>query len=160
MTQDTSSPSQENADAVSAVFRLPEESLAARNKPNLLAALSQHGVQTATVTYAGSGDSGGVEEVDYEIAEGAVFDGSATTKVFACQSHFESGEWHDFFFEQELCFDQALRDFAEEVLELVHGGWENGEGGSGSIVFDGVSATVRIEHSSYFTDSDYTETAL
>jgi hypothetical protein len=62
--------------------------------------------------------------------------------------------------EQSVSIEQALRDFADAAIELVHGGWENGDGGSGSVVFDCQSGIVRIEHTAYFTDSDYEETTL
>ncbi len=139
---------------------LDASSILGRNRPILLAALKQGGVSTATVTYAGSGDSGSVEEVAVESATGTRFDTLALITVFANQSDYRDRAWHAFVVEQQVSVDQALRDFAEEAVELLHGGWENNDGASGSVVFDCENGTVRVEHTAYFTDSDYEETEL
>ena len=113
------------------------------------------------MTYAGSGDSGSVEEVSgRDAATGARFDTLALITVFADQSDYQDGAWHAIVVEQQVSIDQALRDFAEEAVELLHGGWENNEGASGSVIFDCQNGTVRIQHTAYFTDSDYEETTL
>ena len=61
---------------------------------------------------------------------------------------------------QQVSIEEALRDFAEAALELLHGGWENSDGASGSVIFECPGDTVRIEHTTYFTDSDHEETTL
>ena len=80
--------------------------------------------------------------------------------VFAERGVFENGKWQTTVVEQQLSIEQALRDFADEVIDVVHGGWENGDGGSGKVIFDCHAGMVRIEHTAYFTDSDYEETTL
>lgn len=155
MSNDPSSAPVEAATTV-----LDASSILGRNRPILLAALKQGGIRTATVTYAGSGDSGSVEEVVVEPATGTGFDTLAPITVFANQSDYRDRAWHASVVEQQVSIDQALRDFAEEAVELLHGGWENNDGASGSVVFDGENGTVRVEHTAYFTDSDYEETEL
>ena len=139
---------------------LDESSVLGRNKRILLAALKQAGVGTATVTYAGSGDSGSVEEVTIEAPQGSEFDSTAPITVFAEQGIYQDGAWHTAVIEEQVSIEQALRDFAEAALELLHGGWENSDGASGSVIFECQGDTVRMEHTTYFTDSDYQETTL
>lgn len=139
---------------------LDESSVLGRNKHILLAALKHGGASSATVTYVGSGDSGGVEDVIVETTRDGGFDTSVPITVFAEQSTYQDQAWQASVIELQVSIDQALRDFAEEAVDLLHGGWEDGDGASGSVVFDCHSDTVRVEHSAYFTDSDYEETSL
>ena len=139
---------------------IDEASVLGRNRRILLATLVQAGAVTATATYVGCGDSGGVEDVSVEMPAEAPFDMAALVTVFAERGVFENGQWQTTTVEQQISIEQALRDFAAEVIDVVHGGWENGDGGSGSVIFDCQAGTVRIEHTAYFTDSDYEETTL
>lgn len=139
---------------------LDETTVLGRNKRILLAALKQGGARTATVTYAGSGDSGGVEDVSIEATENAEFDGTVPINVFAEQSVYQDSTWLTTVVEQQMPIEQALQDFAESALELRYGGWEDGDGASGSVIFDCQDDTVRIEHTAYYTGSDYVETTL
>ena len=139
---------------------LDASSILGRNRTILLAVLKQGGVSTATVTYAGSGDSGSVEDVAVESVTGNRFDTLALITVFTNQSDYRDRAWHASVVDQQVSIDQALRDFAEEAVELLHGGWEDNDGASGSVIFDCENGTVRVEHTVYFTDSDYEETVL
>ena len=160
MTSQTTTHLIEGTEAPPAPFSLDENSVLARNKAILLDTLAQRGVCSATVTYSGVGDSGSIESMTFEIAKGPALDESAVITVLAQRSQFEDGEWHQTVIEEAVPIEQALRDFADEAIDLVHDGWEEGEGASGNVIFDCENATVRIEHTAYFTDADYVETAL
>lgn len=153
-------PSNSADPAVSSRQVIDEASVLGRNRRILLAMLAQVGAVTATATYVGCGDSGGVEDVSVEMPAETSFDMSALVTVFAERGVYEHGRWDNTLVEHQLSIEQALRDFADEAIDLVHGGWENGDGGSGSVIFDCQAGTVRIEHTVYFTDSDYEETTL
>lgn len=156
-TEQASSPTN---DPEPARYVIEEASVLGRNRRILLAALAQAGALTATATYVGSGDSGGVEDVSVEMPAEAAFDWLKPVTVFAERGEYSNGEWETTTVEEQLSIEQALRDFADAAIELVHGGWENGDGGAGSVVFDCQAGIVRIEHTAYFTDSDYEETTL
>jgi hypothetical protein len=141
-------------------YVIEESSILGRNRRILLTTLAEAGAVIATATYVGCGDSGGVEDVSVEMPAATSFDMSAPVTVFAERGVFENGRWETTMVEQEVSVEQALRDFADEAIDLVHGGWENGDGGSGSVIFDCQAGTLRIEHTAYFTDSDYEETTL
>ena len=134
------------------------------NQRTLIAALSVAGTATvAQVEYAGSGDSGSVNGVCITLANGLPFDDQVAIEVLDRESCFADGAWQHHTTVKSTTLRQALEDFAEEVLEALHGGWENNDGASGEVIFvldkDG-TAEVRVEHNSYFTESDYTETQL
>lgn len=158
MTQEQMSSTADAAEP--ARYVIEEASILGRNRRILLTTLAQAGAVTATTTYVGCGDSGGVEDVSVEMPAETSFDMSALVTVFAERGVYENGRWGTTVVEQQLSIEQALRDFADEAIDLVHGGWENGDGGSGSVIFDCQADTVRIEHTAYFTDSDYEETTL
>lgn len=101
---------------------LDETTVPGRNKRILLPALKQGGARTATVTYAGSGDSGSVEDVSIETPENAEFDSTAPIIVFAEQGVYQDGTWLATVVEQQMPIEQALQDFAESALELLYGG--------------------------------------
>ena len=155
-SEQTSNPE----DAEPARYVIEEASVLGRNRRILLATLARAGAVTATASYVGSGDSGGVEDVSVEMPAEAPFDMLSPVTVFAERGAYENGRWETTTVEEQLSIEQALRDFADAVIDLVHGGWENGDGGSGSVVFDCQAGIVRIEHTTYFTDSDYEETTL
>jgi hypothetical protein len=41
-----------------------------------------------------------------------------------------------------------------EIIELYHSGYENGEGGQGTITLDLVNKYVTIEHENYYEGED------
>ncbi len=131
-----------------------------RNKALLLAALRTAGATRATVGYSGGGDEGFANEVTAFNADGALIDLLGTVSVFAERSRFVDGQWQTSVVQKEYPLDDALSDFAMEAVDDHHRGWENGDGAAGEVVFDCVAGSVRIEHNSYYTESDYTETEL
>lgn len=139
---------------------LDEASILGRNKHILLSALRQAGITQVTVTYVGMGDSGSVDGVEAEIPEGTHFDAMAPVTLHAQKATYDDGTWQTIEVEQSTSVEQALRDFADEIVDWLHSGWEDGDGASGSVVFDCATDKVRVEHDAYFTDSDHTETVL
>lgn len=139
---------------------LDEASILGRNKRILLSTLRQAGITQVTVTYVGMGDSGSVDGVETEMPEGTYFDAMAPVALHAQRATYNDGTWQTIEVEQPMPIEQALRDFADEIVDWLHSGWEDGDGASGSVVFDCAADNVRVEHDAYFTDSDRTETVL
>jgi hypothetical protein len=131
-----------------------------RNKVLLLDALKAIGAVRATVDYSGSGDEGFADETSAVNADQVAIDLSNQVPLLVERSHFVDGQWQSATVNEYLPLKDALRDFAMEAVNELHGGWENNDGGSGKVVFDCAANAVRIEHYSYYTESDYTETAL
>ena len=68
---------------------IDEASVLGRNRRILLATLVQAGAVTATATYVGCGDSGGVEDVSVEMPAEAPFDMAGLVTVFAERGVFD-----------------------------------------------------------------------
>lgn len=143
---------------------LPEEAVLQKNKRILLAALRAGGASGATIRYEGSSDSGDITQVEIATVNGDSFDAKTCVKVFVEQQTYHDGQLHYSVIEQALPIEDALRDFASEALEQHHGGWENHDGASGQVIFrcgddpsaaDDTDDSVTLEHTSYFTESDY-----
>lgn len=137
-----------------------------QNQRTLISALATGAAGAAVrarIEYAGSGDSGSVSDVTITRDDGLSFDDQAAVEVLVRESHFVNGSWQAGTAGRLMTLRQALEDFAEEVLEELHGGWENNEGAEGQVVFeldrDGV-ASVSVEHNEFFTESNYMETRL
>lgn len=139
---------------------LPAEERMRRNKALLLEALKGLGAVRATVTYSGGGDEGAADETSAVDADGRTVDLSTTVDVFTECTRYADQQWHTWTELDDELLHQALSDFAMEAVESRHEGWYDGEGGSGQVVFDCASDTVRIEHAEYRTESDFTETEL
>ena len=134
-----------------------------QNQRTLVAALTTGKAMVAQIEYAGSGDSGSVHNVVITPGNGAPFDDQVAIDVLVRESRYIAGQWHHTTVVQSTTLRQALEDFAEQVLDELHGGWENNDGAQGEVVFiidkDG-GAEIRVQHTSFFTESDYTETQL
>lgn len=135
-----------------------EEERIAANRAALFAALRDDGILRAVVSYTGLGDSGGPEGVRFEMPDGSrELDEMPSAPQHVVSSQYVDGAWQNTTSLTDRLLDDALTDFAMDAVEQHFGGWENGDGASGDVVFDATAATVIIEHNSYFTDSDYSE---
>lgn len=85
------------------------------------------GVRKLTVNYSGSGDEGSVDGMDVEP------EGLAIPEEL----------------EKQIC------DLADEFLYSEHGTWEDGDGGTGTIVIDPAEGKIVNEHGWYSTDVTY-----
>ena len=128
-----------------------EASVLGRNRRNLLATLAQAGGVTATATYVGAGGAGGGGDGAVEMPTEAPFDMAALVTVFAERGVFENGKWQTTVVEQQLSIEQALRDFTDEGIDVVQGGWENSDGGSVSVSFYCHAGPVPNAHTAYST---------
>jgi hypothetical protein len=96
-------------------------------KKSIIPRLNELGVTKLTVNYSGSGDEGAVDGIDVE-PEGLMIP-------------------------DEL--RKQISDLADEFLYAERGTWEDGDGGTGTIVIDAVAGRIVNEHGWYFTDVNY-----
>jgi hypothetical protein len=96
-------------------------------KNSIIPKLTELGVTKLTVHYSGSGDEGSIDEIDVE-PEGLTLP-------------------------HEL--EEQISDLADEFLYSEHGSWGDGDGATGTIVFDPVEGKIINEHGWYFTDVNY-----
>jgi hypothetical protein len=96
-------------------------------KMTIIPKLAALGVSKLTISYSGSGDEGAVDGMDAE-PEGSVIPAD---------------------------LEKQISDLADEFLYSAHGTWEDGDGGTGTIVIDPVQGKIVNQHGWYFTDVDY-----
>jgi len=133
--------------------RTIEQELMKRNKPILLAALAQIGIATVRFEYSGSGDSGGFESLTIEPAAG-VDDQAARAayevtdvKLWWTDTHAWSNAFKGRVLHQRTStLAKAIDDLSESLISSHYGGFENNEGGQGSVVFQVDPAEIRIDH--------------
>ncbi len=117
-------------------------------KAAIFHALNAAGVTRVAIEFEGSGDSGQMEQA-------TAFSGEEETVPFpkACIeiTRVDFNEGKDT--REEVSLRDAIETIAYELLEQTHGGWENGEGGSGTFTFDVAGQSVTLDY-----DERYTET--
>jgi hypothetical protein len=132
------------------------------NRKVILAALRFACVAHASVSYSGCGDSGCIDEVDFTAQPSCVI---APEKIFVMLAHLRGyrsrGKWAHRVEEDSMALEPALRAFWEEVLVATeHDGYQDGEGGQGTLEVNVAEGAVRLTHTTYFQDSDTTEHEL
>lgn len=136
---------------------LSENERFAANRTAIYAELRANGVARALASYTGSGDSGGPEGVRFEMPEGGALDDIPEVPQYRESSLWADGAWHSTTVLEDKPLDDAISDLAMDLVEKHFGGWEDGDGASGEVVFDATDGSLVIEHRAYFTDSDYHE---
>ena len=127
------------------------------NRQPLLTALAALAITQLVVRYDGGGDSGDVSELEIFPDSLAQANIANTLKVEQLTYHCLAGEYQDgeyryFLQEQQSSIDSALRDFTLTWVDAHHGGWENNDGGSGTMTINVSEGTFRLEHTEYYTE--------
>jgi hypothetical protein len=133
------------------------------NRQPLLTALAALGITELVVRYEGGGDSGDVCELDVfpvELANTQILETLKTQQLaYQClageyrKTDAQEAEYHYFLEEQQLSVHDALRDFTLTWVDAHHGGWENNDGGSGTVTISVTEGIFRLEHIEYYTES-------
>ena len=127
------------------------------NRQPLLTALAALAITQLVVRYEGGGDSGDVSELEIfpeSLAQANIADTLKTQQLtYHCLAgEYQDGEYRYFLQEQQSSIDSALRDFVLTWVDAHHGGWENNDGGSGTVTINVSEGTFRLEHAEYYTE--------
>lgn len=132
----------------------------AENKAEILEAMKAIGAARATVTYSGSGDEGQFDQPEFVKADGTAINAEeAMVNLKATVGVWVSGEskWENKEWEGEVDLNEALSDLCHDLVQDRHGGWENNEGGCGSLQVLVEGGKFRLEHSNYYIETEYSE---
>jgi hypothetical protein len=110
-------------------------------KDRVLGILHTNGVATVTVGYSGDGDSGQVDDI-----VGLDANGVAVDLVFAGMPADETKGLHE-----------MIEEFAWDVIAFEHDGFENNDGGFGSLEIDVEARTIKWVHNNNVTTYETTE---
>lgn len=106
--------------------------------------LRQMGVESVTVEFDGSGDSGQIERVDYSPEQS---EGFGDTEVPGTEH--ETSEWTGSGY-RKVTRDSTIRDLIEmlcyKILSFEHGGWEINEGSYGDFEIDVNNDTISLTY--------------
>lgn len=116
----------------------------------LCQALASAGAQSATVEYAGYGDSGSIENVEVQ------WPATPSVPPRTVQYPTASSVWNEqdkkygtVYTDSDRDFNTAIEDLLEQAIALSgHAGWENNDGGSGTLTLfaDGTAHLVHRDH--------------
>jgi hypothetical protein len=103
------------------------------------------GITHVTAEYSGSGDEGFIDDVTAnKLKEGEELD------TDRCE-----------YFELPDELEERFKDFCyEEVLDYLHGGWMDGNGANGKIVFNIAEKKLSIEHNAIVEEYDTSKSEL
>lgn len=128
------------------------------------ALFDEHRIMEVTVRYSGSGDSGQAEDAMVsEMEEGATETSNVlhrhVLKVMQNRAVWveEETRFKDMVVEVEVTPAVELMCIAEEVVYANWPGWENNEGGFGTVRFQRQDYRISVSHAYYVTNEDYAE---
>lgn len=125
-----------------------------KNRDLLIAGLAALGVTRAMVNYSGGGDSGDTCEAEIFPEEMMPAVQAATVMFFqVTPTYYAFSKETPSLKEKEMPLQEALQEFAMIWVELHHGGWENNDGGSGTVNINVLENTCSLEHVEYYTES-------
>ena len=99
------------------------------------------GVSQITVTYSGSGDSGGFDDFNYEGGSEAIEDELVEIEDGKGGTKTES-------------LRQVLEVTLDRLLDSEHAGWENNDGAEGTFTWDIATNELKLEHTEFYTESN------
>lgn len=109
-------------------------------KASLLPLFKMHGIAKVDIRFDGYADSGAIEQTTFFDADGQVID---------CPDISVSREGRD-----DVKLASLLEDFAYEVLERHHDGWEINDGAFGELLIDVAEENFQLDCNLRFTSYD------
>lgn len=128
----------------------------AHNRNILRTVLLELCVTEVVVEYSGGGDSGDVSDVSCKPE--SLLDTLASRQIdIQHESGSFNGAQYVYGVESMSCsIRQALQDFTLNWVSQDHSGWENNDGGSGSVRIDVLADRFALNHTEYYQEStDY-----
>jgi len=125
------------------------------NKQVLLETLRPLSAKDVVVTYAGNADSGQIDEVD---VTPDTIDPDTIQVLMAGVHHMwnqETGTHVSSLVLESRDLRSALSDFCDEAIHIAgHDGYENNDGGQGTLTINVHDGAVDLEHTDFYTESD------
>ena len=117
-------------------------------REKLLTKLREMGVTDIEVEYSGYGDSGQLESTTYTPKIGTDVDFDSIPPFWGNGDPIKRN------------LDSAVSDFVWDVISGHYGGFENNEGGGGTVIWDVANDKITLEHYWYIQETDHAPTVV
>ncbi len=129
------------------------------NRQPLLVALAALNITEVSIRYEGGGDSGDVMEILVKPEEKLPLLTTEQVLFHTVLTEYRDGHSQYQLSESSMSIDDALRDFTLTWVDAHHGGWENNEGGDGTITIHVAESRFQLAHSECYVErNDYAYT--
>lgn len=137
----------------------PFDARVKRNRETIMAALRSLGATKVRVFYCGSGDSGGIEDVEILGSDNQPLqtDSLPNVQVMGEKGIWEGEKYQSIETNEELRLDVAIKDFCYDRIGSEHAGYENNDGGEGTFLFDPESGKITWEHKDFYLAEEVTD---
>lgn len=123
-----------------------------RNKLAILGAMQAAGIKVATVEYTGEGDSGNGVDVSVEGGFQLATDTQVDVLVESSSWNAVERHWDSQETVKTMSLAEALEQFVDDLIDEHHSGYENNDGGGGSVTLDAAEGTVSYEKYDYYVE--------
>jgi hypothetical protein len=123
------------------------------NLRRILPRLRQQGIETVTVSFEGSGDSGSIEHVDYHPQGNAAGITNEMVEHLSTQRYFDDGAWRSTLTPEVTTLGDVVEALTYDYLEETGVDWCNNDGGYGELNIDVTNGTVSLEVNVRYTES-------
>jgi hypothetical protein len=123
------------------------------NRATLMQALRRLSITAVEITYDGGGDSGSVSAIEITPAGTTPPPLKESVTIKRVMTTYQDGEYKHEVRDESVTLEEALDDFVMSSVSQHHPGWENNDGGEGTVTFDVVKDTVNLEHHEFYTET-------
>jgi hypothetical protein len=133
-------------------FEAPGEAnhLYMENLRRLLPMLADHQIETVTVQFEGSGDSGSIESIEYTPDNDELR--RRTVQHLHTEPFLDDGQWQTTVTPREATIDDAIESLTYDYLQETDVNWYDNDGGFGELVIDVAAGTVKLEVNVRYTE--------
>ena len=124
------------------------------NLRRVLPVLRQHGIEHVWVSFAGGGDSGQIDDVEFSPR---LTDEALTAPCHRTESSWIGGEWRRANGVEDVPLKAAIEDITYDYLEATGVDWYNNDGGQGTLSIDVEAGTVDMDLSTNLRTSQVGE---
>ena len=116
------------------------------NKNAVFAALKAESITIVAVRFDGAGDSGQIQEVTAQTANGSV-------PLPDTQVEMQHASWGGKTTNRTMQLRDAIDELCFDCLSQEHGGWENNDGGEGEFTFRVEDSSLDLDFVQFYTES-------
>jgi hypothetical protein len=121
------------------------------NLRRILPVLAEHQVETVTVSFDGSGDSGSIQDIAYHPQDDGVSE--LAIEHVHTDRFFDDGAWRTVVAPKQTTMNEAIETLTYDYLEETNVDWYNNDGGFGELIINVAEGTVQLEVNVRFTQT-------